>query len=44
MIRFSLRLPKELHQTLKTWAHEEGRSLHGHVLYLIRQALRDRSD
>jgi len=39
---FLLRLPKELHDEVRTWADEELRSLNGHIEYLLREAVRQR--
>ncbi len=36
---FSLRLPDEMHETLKALAEREGRSIHAQILYLLRKAL-----
>lgn len=42
IIRFVLRLPPDIHAALADWAKEEGRSLHGQILYLLRKLLEDR--
>ena len=39
---FLLRLPRELHDELRSWADEELRSLNGHLEYLLREAVRQR--
>lgn len=38
-VRYSLRLPAEMHAQLVALAKREGRSLHAQILYLLRQAL-----
>jgi hypothetical protein len=38
-IRFTLRLPAELHAKLKVLAEREQRSLHGQILYILQQAV-----
>lgn len=42
IVRFVLRLPTDIHAELAEWAKEEGRSLHGQILYLLRRLLEDR--
>lgn len=38
-VRFALRLPHDLHEALKEAAERENRSLHGQIVYLLRQGL-----
>ncbi len=40
MTKFLLRLPEGLHAQLKDWASSEKRSLHGHIIYLLEQAVK----
>ncbi len=37
--RMTVRFPVELYAALVAWAHEDGRSLHKQVIYLLRRAL-----
>lgn len=37
VVHFVLRLPPELHKKLALQAKEQERSLHGHLLYLLKQ-------
>jgi len=37
--RFVVRIPNELHRDLVEWARDEGRSLHAHILVVLKQAL-----
>lgn len=39
--RMTLRLPLDLYAALRDWAKEDGRSLHGQVVYLLRQAVKE---
>lgn len=39
--RFVLRLPDDVHGQLTNWAADEGRSLHGLIMWIIRRALRE---
>ncbi len=39
VLRFVLRLPPDLHEQLKELADREGRSLHGQILYMLRESL-----
>ena len=39
-VRYSLRLPPDLHGALVELAHREDRSLNQQLIYLLRQALR----
>ena len=41
VVTFLLRLPPELHEELRQWAEQEGRSLHNLVLWVLRRALRE---
>lgn len=36
LVRYSLRLPPELHSTLERIARDESRTLHGEILFLLR--------
>lgn len=40
--RMTLRLPIALYAALFAWAKEDGRSLHGHIIYLLRQLVEER--
>lgn len=42
VVRLILRLPPSLHAALSAWAKEERRSLNGHIVYLLEQAVRNR--
>lgn len=44
MISFLLRLPDDLHTQLKEWANSEKRSLHSHIIYLLEQAVKGRTN
>ena len=39
MKNITLRIPDDLHRELTSQADDEQRSLNGHILYLLRQAL-----
>ncbi len=39
VLRFVLRLPPDLHGQLKELADREGRSLHGQILYMLRECV-----
>jgi hypothetical protein len=41
MIRFTLRLPAELHARLKKAAERDRRSIHAEILWLLEGALKD---
>lgn len=41
---FLVRLPPSLLAELRAWANQEVRSLNGHIEYLLRDALRRRSN
>ena len=40
VIRFALRLPSDLHEQLKKLAEREDRSLHGQIIFMLRDYLR----
>jgi hypothetical protein len=42
--RMTLRLPLDLAAALKEWAERDERSLHGQVIYLLRQAVKGQED
>ena len=39
-VRYSLRLPPDVHERLVELAHREGRSLNQQLVYMLRQGLR----
>jgi len=43
-IKIVFRLPDDLHAELKQWAADEDRSLNRQVVYLLRQAVRERNE
>jgi predicted HicB family RNase H-like nuclease len=44
ILRFTLRLPDDLHQELVDWAEREERSLHNLILWLLRQSIQITED
>lgn len=42
--RMTLRLPLDLSAALKKWAERDERSLHGQVIFLLRQAVKEQED
>lgn len=44
VVRLLLRLPADLHNALAEWARREQRSLHGQIVYLLRQAVEKHRD
>ena len=41
-VSITVKVPDEVHEALREWAAEEERSLHGQVVYLLRQATEER--
>lgn len=39
-VRFTLRVPEGLYSELVEWSEEEMRSLHAHILFTLRDAVR----
>lgn len=39
--RMTVRFPLDLYEALAAWAREDGRSIHGQVIYLLRKALKE---
>jgi len=39
VVHLNLRLPPELHERLTVWARAEHRSLHGHALHILTEAV-----
>jgi hypothetical protein len=42
VLKFTLRLPQDIAEQLRAWAVEENRSLQQHIVWLLREALRQR--
>jgi hypothetical protein len=42
VVKFVLRLAPDLHSALVEWARDEQRSLNGHIVYLLKQAVEQR--
>ncbi len=40
--RMTVRFPVDLYAALTTWAKEDGRSLHGQIVYLLRKLVEER--
>ena len=40
--RMTVRFPLDLYTALTAWAKEDGRSLHGQIIYLLRKLVADR--
>jgi hypothetical protein len=43
-VTVTVKVPPDLHALLRQWAQEEDRSLHGQVLFLLKQAAKQRQD
>ena len=39
MKKFTLRIPDDLHESIRTSAEREQRSMHGQIIWLLRKAL-----
>lgn len=42
LAKMFVRLPSDTHQALVEWAREDGRSLNGQIVWLLRRALAER--
>ncbi len=40
--RMTVRFPIDLYDALAAWAREDGRSLHGQIVYLLRKLVEER--
>jgi predicted HicB family RNase H-like nuclease len=41
VIRTFLRIPKDLHEDLLQWAHEEDRSMNSLIVHVLRRAVKE---